>query len=75
MVHFDNSLGSGAMFLFGKLHLSVSQKHTSTETDYDPLAPAIDSEIIGMMWVQLNDASPVLVFVSIKWRRWREKSH
>lgn len=27
MVHYDNSLGSGVMFLFAKLRLSVSQKH------------------------------------------------
>lgn len=51
MVHHDNSLGSGAMFLFVKLRLSVSQKHAAMETDYDPLARAIDSEIISMMRV------------------------
>lgn len=54
MAHYDNSLGSGVMFLFVKLCLSVSQKHSSTETDYDPLTharlpQAIDSEIISVM--------------------------
>lgn len=54
MVHYDNSLGSSVMFLFVKLRLSVSQKHTSTETDYDPLAcltRTIDSEMINVMRV------------------------